>query len=172
MLQNFGEICKICSREDDFLVDLEKCCKMRPWLQKSASIQPRTSPGKSENGKSGMAAARPRGRVGGPPRRRAARRTGHDTITLSEARSRLDRSRFSRPNTHFLAFFKIYKKITFSRANSANFCQKIGKFCKIFDIFWQILQNFAKFSEIRKNFAKFCRIFCRILQKCVDFEKC
>ena len=93
-------------------------------------------------------------------------------ITLSEARSRLDRSRFSRPRPHFLAFFKIYKKITFSRANSGNFCQKIGKFCKNFDIFWQILQNFAKFSEIRKNFAKFCRIFCRILQKCVDFEKC
>ena len=39
-------------------------------------------------------------------------------------------------------------------------------------IFGQILQNFARFSEIRKNFAKFCRIFCRILQKCVDFEKC
>ena len=25
------------------LVDLEKCCKMSIWLQKSASIQPRTS---------------------------------------------------------------------------------------------------------------------------------
>ena len=97
---------------------------------------------------------------------------GDRPINLSEARSRLDRSRFSRPNTHFAAFFKIYKKITFSRANSANFCQKIGNFCKIFDIFWQILQNFAKFSEIRKNFAKFCRIFGRIVQKCVDFEKC
>ena len=40
--QNFAKIlpkfCKICSREDDFLVDLEKCCKMRPWLPKSASI--------------------------------------------------------------------------------------------------------------------------------------
>ena len=104
------------------------------------------------------------------PRLELATKPRH--ITLSEARSRLDRSRFSRPNTHFLAFFKIYKKITFSRANSANFCQKIGNFCKNFDIFWQILQNFAKFSEIRKNFAKFCRIFCRILQKCVDFEKC
>ena len=42
--------------------------------------------------------------------------------TLSEARSRLDRSRFSRPRSHFLAFFKIYKKINFSRANLANFC--------------------------------------------------
>ena len=27
----------------DHLVDLEKCCKMSIWLQKSASIQPRTS---------------------------------------------------------------------------------------------------------------------------------
>ena len=52
ILRKFAKIlpkfCKICSREDDFLVDLEKCCKMRPWLQKSASIQPRTSPGKSD----------------------------------------------------------------------------------------------------------------------------
>ena len=104
--------------------------------------------------------------------RTTTRAKAGSAITLSEARSRLDRSRFSRPRPHFLAFFKIYKKITFSRANSGNFCQKIGKFFKNFDIFWQILQNFAKFSEIRKNFAKFCRIFCRILQKCVDFEKC
>ena len=100
------------------------------------------------------------------------------TTTLSEARSRLDRSRFSRPNTHFLAFFKIYKKIIFSRANLANFCQKIAKFCKIFDFFLAnfaknfFSQNFSKFSEIREFFAKFCRIFFRILQKVVDFEKC
>ena len=53
-------------------------------------------------------------------RLRAEQSEGHST--LSEARSRLDRRRFSRPNTHFLAFFKIYKKITFSRANFANFC--------------------------------------------------
>ena len=48
---------------------------------------------------------------------RPARRMGHDTITLSEARSRLDQRRFSRPNTHFSAFFKNYKKIIFSEAN-------------------------------------------------------
>ena len=30
-------------RRNDNLKELEKCCKMRPWLQKSASIQPRTS---------------------------------------------------------------------------------------------------------------------------------
>ena len=30
------------------LVDLEKCCKMTSWLQKSVLIQPRTSLGKSD----------------------------------------------------------------------------------------------------------------------------
>ena len=30
-------------QRNDNLIDLEKCCKMRPWLQKLASIQPRTS---------------------------------------------------------------------------------------------------------------------------------
>ena len=33
---------QICWREDDFLADLEKCCKMRIWTRKSALIQPRT----------------------------------------------------------------------------------------------------------------------------------
>ena len=60
---------------------------------------------------------------GGPQRDRRLVMRGPRHSTLFEARTRLDRSRFSRPNTHFLkAFFKIYKKITFSRANSANFC--------------------------------------------------
>ena len=110
----------------------------------------------------------PRRRARGLPRRRHCG-PSHDTITLSEARSRLDRSRFSRPRPHFLAFFKIYKKITFSRANSGNFCQKIGKICQNFDIFLQILQNFQKSAKFLQNFAEF---FCRILQNLVDFEKC
>ena len=50
---------------------------------------------------------------------------GH--ITLFGARSRRDQRRFSRPNTHFAAFFKIYKNIIFSRANFANFCQQIAE---------------------------------------------
>ena len=38
-----------CLREDAFLVDFEKCWqKMRIWTRKSALIQPRTSPGKSD----------------------------------------------------------------------------------------------------------------------------
>ena len=59
---------------------------------------------------------------------------GHGTITLSDARSRLDQRRFSRPNTHFAAFFKIYKKITFSQANLQNFCKKFANFLRILQI--------------------------------------
>ena len=40
--EDFAQICKMCLREDDILVDLEKCCKMRIWTPKSASIQRRT----------------------------------------------------------------------------------------------------------------------------------
>ena len=34
-----------------------------------------------------------------------------EDFSASEARSRLDQCRFLRPNTHFFAFFEIYKKI-------------------------------------------------------------
>ena len=105
---------------------------------------------------------RPAGAFRGPRRRERRRLAGPRHGTLSEARSRLDRRRFSRPNTHFSAFFKIYKKIIFSRANFVNFCQKIENFAKFLTFFGKInliSQNFAKFSEIRKIFAKFCRIF-------------
>ena len=64
------------------------------------------------------------------PRRSAARRR-HGTITLSEARSRLHQRQFSRPNTHFAAFFKICKRSIFSHANLQNL--------------FKISQNFAKF---------------------------
>ena len=54
----------------------------------------------------------------------------------------------------FKKVFKIYKKIIFSRANFANFCQKI-KNANIL-IF---LANFEKFSGIRKISAKFAGFF-------------
>ena len=46
--EKFCKILQVCLREDDILVDLQKCCKIRIWTRKSASIQPRTSPGKSD----------------------------------------------------------------------------------------------------------------------------
>ena len=70
-------------------------------------------------------------------------------ITLSEARSRLNRSRFSRPNTHFAAFFEIYRKIIFSQANFATF----------------FLQNVVlKKSQILTSFSKVCKV-CKVSQK-------
>ena len=94
-----------------------------------------------------------------PPEKLRSRLRRPPRITLSEARSRLDRSRFSRPNTHFAAFVKIYKKTIFSRANFANFCQKIAKFCKNFDTFFgkfcKILQNFQKYAKFLQNLQNF-----------------
>ena len=83
-----------------------------------------------------------------------AAQPGH--ITLSRARSRLDRSRFLQPRRHFAAFFEIYKKIIFSRSNFANFCKK--NLAKI----WQNFQNFEKLWKFLPNcenfFAKNCKI--------------
>ena len=130
---------------------------MRPWLQESASIQPRTSPGKSDVERSLSRAeslertcARSYGdrasRLVRAPLVRRRRCAGSWTdakqrqalngglkaqdytdskngaaqprhITLSRARSRLDRSRFLQPRPHFAAFFEIYKKIIFSQAH-------------------------------------------------------
>ena len=65
--------------------------------------------------------------------------------TLSEARSRLHQHRFLQPNTHFAAFFKIYKM------SSLNF-QKIYKI-------WQIFANSAKSRWNPRIFVKFSWIF-------------
>ena len=45
------------------------------------------------------------------------------------------------PRPHFAAFFEIYKKIIFSRANFAKFWQSFGK---VLAKFWQNLQNLEK----------------------------
>ena len=87
--------------------------------------------------------------------------SGQDTITLSQARSRLDQRRFSRPNTHFFSIFQPLQEIIFSQANLQNFDKNFQNFAK----YLRNLQNLA-------NFCKICRIFYRILQIFVDFEKC
>ena len=106
---------------------------------------------------------------------------GHDTITLSGARSRLDRRRFSRPNTHFAAFFKLYKKIIFSRANLQNFAKKkITDFCKNSEnFFWKFsekMQNFEtfykNFADFLQNFAKSCRFWKMLKNATLDAKKC
>ena len=43
MLQNFQNFIKFQKKQLDNLVDFEKCCKTRIFLQKSVPIQPKTS---------------------------------------------------------------------------------------------------------------------------------
>ena len=79
---------------------------------------------------------------------------------LSEARCRLDQRRCSRPNTHFSAFFEIYKKIIFSQANFAKFLEKNAKTAKKSQIEKnQNFDKFCKFSEIFRNPQLFCKNF-------------
>ena len=134
---------------------------MRIWTRKSALIQPRTSLGKSDGVVAHRGAGHEHVRV--EPEQEVHLRERPRRITLCEARSRLDQRRFSRPNTHFAAFFKLYKKIIFSRANLQNFAKISRNFAKILRIF----ENFQKKCKIlRKKLQKFCRIFtkfCEIL---------
>ena len=81
-------------------------------------------------------------------------------ITLSRARSRLDQRRFLQPRPHFAAFFEIYKKIIFSRANFTKFFKILTKFSQNFGKIFKILkifQNFSKFYKIAKFLPNFCR---------------
>ena len=97
---------------------------------------------------------------------------GHDTITLSEARSRLDQRRFSRPNTHFAAFFKLYKNIILSQANLHKFAEVSRIFCKKSDEFLQNFRKFAKACNLLQNLQKFCKFACEKMIFLVDLEKC
>ena len=97
-------------------------------------------------------------------------------ISCSEARSRLDQRRFSRPNTHFSAFFENYKNIVFSPANFVNFCKNFAKKLANFAKNFKIFQNFEDFAKILPTFCKMLPKFCKICSReddfFVDLEKC
>ena len=88
---------------------------------------------------------------------------GLAAVTLSEARSRLNRRRSLQVNSHFAAFFKICKIFILLHRSELNFLEKIVQnfqnFCKIFEIF-DILQNFVIFFSKSRNFWRNFRKFC------------
>ena len=66
-------------------------------------------------------------------------------LKLWKARSRLYRRRFLQPNTHFSAFFEIYKiDIPLHRSRFKNCIFLIAKFCKFCGKFRDLLQNSAE----------------------------
>ena len=86
--------------------------------------------------------------------------------TLSAARSRLNQRRFLRLNTHFSAYFKIYKN------SFAPF-----QIFQIFRNFWMFFSkiqhhsaNFHGRKQICQIFSKFSRIFFGISQNFCDFD--
>ena len=50
------------------------------------------------------------------------------TLTLSKARSRLDRRRFSRPDTHFSAFLEIYSRAYRAKKKCTHFSSPEKKY--------------------------------------------
>ena len=146
---------------------------MRIWTRKSASIQPRTSRRKSdcEDGELRQSAmdqmARHQARSPGPvfandllaglvqphPEARSSRLS---EFCQNFVKFQQNFHNFWHPIQHFSAFFEIYKKIIFPRANFAKFCQNFGK------ILAKSSENFCKFCQIQK---KFCKILQNLLAR-------
>ena len=83
-------------------------------------------------------------------------------ITLSEARSRLYQHRSWPPNSHFAAFFKIYKICILLHRSELKFLEKIiqnfQKFCKFCENI-EILKKNMIFSQNHENFNELLQNF-------------
>ena len=144
---------------------------MRIWTRKSASIQPRTSPGKSDGVAAQRCPARGRGHSeamgSGEERCReswaALQRPGHFLICVVEGIFVKFLSNFcqiSAKSSQFfaskVAFFSIFQNLL----DFAKFCKTpamffvfFSKFCIFSENFQKILKIFAKFREILQIFA-------------------
>ena len=98
---------------------------------------------------------------------------------VSEARSRLYRSRSLQVNSHFAAFFEIYKICTLFHRSNSIFWRKLSKIFRKFAKFSNIFENLKKFVIFFQNPEIFDEIFenfeIRAAQNCenlVDLEKC
>ena len=82
----------------------------------------------------------------------------HDRKTLSEARSRLYQRQFWQPNSHFGAFFEIYKICNpLHRSKFSRFLQSLNcfaKFCKKIELVCKILLNFFKNCHFSFGFSR------------------
>ena len=86
---------------------------------------------------------------------------------LWEARSRLNRSQILQPNTHFAAFFEIYKiDILLHRSKLKFFCKKSSTILRNWILNWTIIQsNFSsKLLFLSQILMKFCRNFANVLK--------
>jgi hypothetical protein len=87
---------------------------------------------------------------------------------LWRARSRLYQRRFLQPNSHFAAFFKIYRNSFAPFQISFHFLSYLGDFLEKSAQF----RNFHGRKQICQIFAKISRIFFGISQKFHDFADC
>ena len=76
-------------------------------------------------------------------------------ITLSEARSRLDQRRFSRPNTHFFSIFQNLQENHLLASKFGKFLPKSRKFLKKILTFFRKFYKFLQKKKICQNFDIF-----------------
>ena len=138
---------------------------MRIWTRKSASIQPRTSLRKSDVSWPALSSRARAGPRAPDPRRRPGL---EKHIALLEARSRLDQRRFSRPNTHFSAFFDISVPAASLRHDTSLFPRLVlGWINADFRVQIRIFQHFS--SSTRKSSSR--KQICESLQNFTEFCK-
>ena len=92
---------------------------------------------------------------------------------LWRARSRLYRSRFLRPNTHFSAFFEIYKIHTPSHRSKLENSRILRNFVEIHDFLWKFTKNVQFLQNFERCLKRILQM--KAVQKCenlVDLEKC
>ena len=152
-----------CSREDDFLVDFEKCCKMRIWTRKSASIQRRTSLGKSDVSR--------------------LKRINRDLAASAEAVASANGAELAAADARGWRFTTCFAPAvartqqsfggSFSAGSKPIFASKYA--------FFSIFQNLQEYHLLASKFCKilqkkivffFCKICLRENDFLVDLEKC
>ena len=83
--------------------------------------------------------------------------TNYQFRKFQTARSLLHQSRFLRPNTHFSAFFEIYKICKPLHRSKFKICRFFAFFSWFFKIFSKFCWNFQKSVIFVEIFTDFCR---------------
>ena len=155
MLQNLQKIAKFQKIQLDNLVDFEKCCKTRIFLQRSAPIQPKTSenlPKFCRNCQN--LALRPRLAAGVLPlheRRRLAAGVLHLARVCSRgSRASVAGCRFWSITFGKLAFFCKFLAGSFSAVSKRNFVDEVER------------KTSRKTSKIQKNRKKMKNVYVKI----------
>ena len=167
------------------LVDLEKCCKMSNWTQKSASIQPRTSlpkcPFSQQSGNGSAARSSPANSLPGSALRCKIRSYLRPIFSVNFYRfSPTCKGSFSSVSKPIFAtkysFCSIFRDLehwhSFAPLKTENISKKMPN---VFELFVKFLTKFRNFWIRSGGFSRVCPLPKKRVQKnanLVNLEKC